>query len=190
MKPFLSFFFVFVIQFSGFSQIEDHWSGVCENVTFTYDFQSTPSPLHFNMSVVITNAGTTDFESYCDIFETTIPGVILSGNPSCYPYLVAGDSNVIQFDVEFIDSTVNCFTLDFKIKSGLDDGLYCIESIQFCRNTPLTIEEIDRTDMNYTSIYYDLLGRVKKEPLTKGFFIERRTYEDGYQITEKIYIRE
>jgi len=164
-----------------------NWPGVCENLTFTYDLQATINPLKYEMKVVITNTGTTDLGSYCDIFETSTAGVSLVGSPSCYPKLVAGDSKEILFDVMLSDASIESFELMFKAKDGEDEELYCKETNRFWLGSALSVEEIDRADMPYTSTYFDLMGRKVDAPSERGFFIEKRRYEDGFEMVEKLY---
>lgn len=184
MKKTLLVLFTLVSTFLTFA---GNWPGVCENLTFTYDLQATPDATKYKMTVVITNTGTTDLGSYCDIFETTTPGVTLNGNPSCYPSLAAGDTKEIEFDVDLMNASTESFELAFKAKDGLDDALYCQEVKRFWLGSALSVEEIDRTDMPYTSTYYDLMGREVETLNQNGFFIERRRYEDGYEMVEKLY---
>lgn len=188
MRFFYTFFFVLAVSFNAFSQMEDHWSGVCENVDFSYTYNASSNPLEYTVLVDITNMGTDTIPSYCDVFSTSTPGVTLSGSPSCYPTLIPNETKVIEFTVTYADASVNCFDLDFKIKGGVDETLYCLETIQLCQNTPLNIEEIDRSNMEFVSTYYDLLGRIERKPLKKGFYVERRTYTDGFESVEKVFV--
>ncbi len=184
MKKTLLVLFTLVSSFLTFA---GNWPGVCENLTFTYDMQPTTDALKYEMTVVITNTGTTDLGSYCDVFESLTPGVTLNGFPNCYPSLAAGDTKEILFDVNLTDANTESFELSFKAKDGIDEDLYCKEVKRFWLGDALSIEEIDRTDMPYTSTYYDIMGREVKALNQDGFFIERKRYEDGYEVVEKLY---
>lgn len=189
MKRFFIFILVSLFQMSAFSQIEDHWAGVCENIEFEYSFNETSDPLVYTLAVDINNIGSDTIFTYCDVFDTSTSGVTLTGNSGCYPELAPGATKTIDITVTLDTVTIDCFTVDFKIKNGvLNTNDYCSESIEFCTITPLGLESINRDNMEYTSIYFDMLGRESREPLSKGFYIERRTYEDGYVSLEKVYI--
>lgn len=165
----------------------ENWPGVCENLKFTYDLEATSDPLQYIMTVDITNTGTTDLGSYCDIFETTTAGVTLVGSPSCYPSLLAGDTKEIIFEVNLTDASTESFELMFKAKDGIDDSKYCKETNRFWLGSALSLEEVDRSNMSYTSTYFDIMGRKVETPTETGFFIEKRRYEDGYEMVEKLY---
>ncbi len=194
MKSFFTFFLLSLFQISAFAQIEDHWPEICENVTFTYNLnEGVDNPLEDTLTVEILNIGSDTIFNYCDAYTTPSSGVTLVGNENCYPQLIPNATKLITIVVMYADTTINCFDLDFKIKNGdplapNSDNEYCFESTQFCKNTPLSVEEINRENMTYASTYYDLLGRVKRQPLTKGFYIEQRVYEDGYESLDKVYI--
>ncbi len=173
---------------STFLTFAEGWPGVCETLTFTYSIDGTADPLQYKMKVVITNTGAEDLGSYCDVFESLTAGVTLSGNPSCYPSLEAGATKEIEFDVDLTDASTESFELSFKAKDGLDDQLYCLEVNRFWLGSALSVEEIDRSDMSYTSTYFDLMGRKVEVLNDEGFFIEKRTYEDGYVMVEKLYL--
>lgn len=188
MKQISTFLFILLFPFLSYGQIEDHWAGVCTSLDFEYTLMGTTDPLVYTMTVDIQNIGTDTIFTYCDLYDTPTEGVTLSGSPSCYGELLPNGYKPIEITVTFDNADINCFILDFKVKSGLDDTKYCIESTQFCKNTPLTLEEVNRDDMPYTSVYYDLLGRIKTKPLKKGFYVERRTYVDGFKTVEKIFV--
>ncbi len=194
MKISLSILMISLFQLFAFGQMEDHWPNVCSNVSFEYAYSETTNPLESTLDIDIVNINNTDtIFNYCDVFNTSTPGVTLTGMSNCYPQLLPNDTKTINIIVNYADTSIDCFTLDFKIKDG--DALnpdsennYCSESIQICKSIPIGIEEINRSNMSYTSVFYDLLGREKRKPLSKGFYIERKTYEDGFESTEKIFI--
>lgn len=172
---------------STFLTFAGNWPGVCDNLTFTYELEATSDPLQYKMKVVITNTGTEALGSYCDIFETTTAGVTLNGSPSCYPSLAAGATKDILFDVDLTNANIENFELYFKTKDGIDDTKYCDETKTFWLGAALSVEEIDRADMPYTSTYFDLTGRQVASPEGKGLLIEKRRYEDGFEMVEKLY---
>lgn len=191
MKVFYTFLIAFLFQFHASAQIEDHWPGVCTNLDFEYTLDETNDPLVYKLYVDINNIGNDTIFTYCDVYETPTQGVTLSGNMSCYPVLAPGETKPIEITVTKDSEDIDCFTVDFKVKNGALNAVdYCLETTEFCTITPMSIEEIDRSNMEYTSTFYDMLGRKSKTPLKKGFYIERKLYSDGYQAVEKIYINQ
>jgi len=188
MKKILTLLIALFFQLNVFSQIQDHWVDVCENITLDYSFSETTDSLKYNLTVDITNVGTDSIFTYCDDYNTPTDGVTLVGSSGCYPYLAPNEVKTIDIVVILDTITVDCFLLNFKVKNGDNPDEYCLEPKQFCTISPLGIEDINRSDMNYTSVYYDMLGRIQEKPLYKGFYIERKMYEDGHQAVSKIYI--
>lgn len=171
----------------------DNWPGVCENLEITYSMTSTSDDLRFEMKVFVKNIGTTDIEQYCDISQVYQTSTVNidddTYDPSCYPVLAPGETKELNFEVLRDDNTVPMYKLLFKIKDGKDNSgaTYCEEIKELWFNAPMSVNEIDRTEMSYETSYYDLMGREVAQPNTEGFYIIEKLYEDSYKAVEKVY---
>lgn len=178
---------------STISLADDTWPEVCENVKFTYSLNSiTGEDLLFDMTVNIKNTGSDDLTLYCTESNADITtGVILVGFvEECYSLLEPGMTKTLTFKVKRDEISIEKYSLFFKIKNANNSSMYCSEVTDHWFNAPLNIEEVDRTNMKFTSTYYDLLGREVIQPNVKGFYIVEKLYEDGYRINEKVYLTE
>ncbi|MGB1295324.1 MAG: hypothetical protein ACPG6V_07565 [Flavobacteriales bacterium] len=184
-----------ILSFSSFAQLTtttfpaDKWPGICENINLEYTIEATTNANVYNMQVDIKNIGTTDIEVYCDVYESLTANAVVSAGGNCYPKLMPNEVKPINFTVDIsAEPTLESFELLFKVKNGKDDQEYCQDNNRFWLGSALNINEIDRTDMAFEVEYFDLLGRNLEMMPVSGLFIQKKTYEDGFQTVEKIYL--
>lgn len=178
---------------SCFSFAEDTWPEFCDFIKIEYNLEKKEAsdPLKFMMEVNITNITTNDLPSYCDVIElVSSSGVLLFGydGGACYGSLDSGETKKISFEVHRDMASIEKFKLYVKLKNPMNDVNYCSEEQDHWFETPLSIEEIDRSHMSYKTTYYDLMGRKNAEPSAEGFYIVEKIYEDGYKVNEKVYL--
>lgn len=181
-------FFSFI---SNYLMAQNSWTGVCEHIELSYNLQLKVGETDiYTMKVGIKNNGEPSIINYCDVYASLTTDAYIAPGGNCYGIPLETDSTkYIKFDVDISSNpSLESFDLMFKVKSGSDDSKYCKEINRFWLGSALGLNEIDRSEMSFDLQYFDILGRrLNKAPLS-GFYILHKTYEDGHQSIEKVYI--
>ena len=170
----------------------EKWSGVCENTELTYTLEATANTNVYQMTVNIKNVGSQPLSVYCDDYESLTSDAFIAAGGSCYTIPLPTDSiKAIGFEIDIsANPSLESFELMFKVKNGKNEEEYCQDFNRFWLGSALTINEVDRSSMEFEVEYFDLLGRNLEMMPVSGLFIQKKTYEDGFQTVEKIYLED
>jgi hypothetical protein len=183
MKKLLLFLFGFIISAS-FAQ---GWDGVCEDLNYTHDITPKSGTTgEYTLKVHLKNVGSDDIPSYCDSETSLTNNVNISTDNSCYGALAPNDTKTLEYDVTVTDNSLTEFKMELKLKHATDSDKFCKKVITV-ELKEMNVEELNNNTLLSTT-YFDLMGRVVKEPLPRGFYIVKRTFENGSVQVEKIYL--
>lgn len=183
MKKLLPYLFA-LVPFGSFAQSND-WA-VCDLLsinTAKIEEEQIGDAKFFNLAVVVANISTEDLPEAVCVYAS-IDGETLTGS-QCFPAFAGGDTRkaTFQLDEEIVNTD---FVVEVKLKSNLNDEEYCLIAINVAS---LNVEEFDLQNVPFTISFFDITGRVVNEPTSDGLYVRQKNYENGVQLTEKIYLR-
>lgn len=183
MKKLLPYLFA-LAPFASFAQTND-WA-VCDLLSVNnakIEEEQIGDAKFFNLAVVVENISPDDLPEAVCVYAS-IDGETLTGG-SCFPAFASGDTRkaTFQLDEEIVNTD---FVVEVKLKSNLNDEEYCLRDINVAS---LNVEELDLQGVPFTVSFFDITGRVVNQPTRDGLYIRQKNYENGVQLTEKVYFR-